>query len=63
MTPDLLRPLKDMAKIRAVRAEQQAAQNAAALAQQMGGSMAALGKAPKEIQQAVISQFPGTAAG
>lgn len=59
MSPDLLASLKDMAATRQERAKQQQAQNAADLAQKLGGTVADLGKAPKEIQSAVVSQFAG----
>lgn len=56
---DSMRSLKDVAKRRAARQQAAAAQQAADLAQKMGGTMADLGKAPKEVQKAVISQFTG----
>jgi hypothetical protein len=63
--PDVLRSLRDMKKIRDARAQAQAQQNAAELAQRLGGTVKDLGGAPKKIQDAVTSQFvghPGAAA-
>lgn len=53
------RAMKDVIEIRDQRAQQQQAQQAADLAEKMGGTVADLGKAPKPIQDAVIAQFPG----
>lgn len=57
--PDALASLKNMAAVRQQRAAQQQQQQAAEMAQRLGGTVADLGKAPKEIQQAVVHQFAG----
>lgn len=59
LSPDLLRPLKEVAKIRAAREQAAAAQQAADLAQRLGGSVKDLGSAPKPIQDSVVEQFVG----
>ncbi len=59
---DQLRPQKGKGSVERLRAERAAIaeqQRAAELAEKMGGSMADLGKAPKPVQDAVISQFTG----
>ncbi len=56
---NLITPLRKMAKMRELRAQQAAAQQAAELAERMGGTMKDLGGAPKPIQDAVIDQFTG----
>ncbi len=66
--PDNLRKLRGKNSVESIRVARQqaaAAQQAAELAQRMGGTMADLGKAPKPLQDAVVSQFvghPGAAA-
>lgn len=57
--PSALASMKSMAAVRAQRAAQQQAQQAAELAERMGGTMADLGKAPKQLQDAVVHQFAG----
>jgi len=59
VTPDLIRSMPDVKKIREARQQQAAAQQAAQLAQSMSVSADKLGKAPKPIQDAVVSQFVG----
>lgn len=56
---DIMRPLREVAKIRAARAQQIQAQQAAELAERLGGTVKDLGAAPKPIQDAVIEQFAG----
>lgn len=60
--PKSLRPEKDVAKIRQQRAQEEAAQRAADLAQRMSASAGDLGKAPKPLQDAVVEQFVGQGA-
>lgn len=63
MTPSLLASKDTIAKTRAARQQAAAQEQAAELAQRMGGTMADLGKAPKQVQDAVVEQFaPGGAA-
>ncbi len=64
LAPDELRNSKgkdSVESIRQARAQAAQQQHAAELAEKMGGTMADLGKAPPQIQKAVISQFPGAA--
>lgn len=58
-SPTVLTPLPAMKKIRSARQQAAAQQQAAELAERMGGTVADLGKAPKQIQDAVTSQFVG----
>jgi hypothetical protein len=57
MSPEYLMSTKDMAKVRAARQQAMAAQQAAELAERLGGTVKDLGSAPKGIQDAVVSQF------
>lgn len=59
MSPEMIRPTKDVKSIRDARQQAAAAQQAADLAQKIGGTVADLGKAPKPIQDAVVNQFVG----
>jgi hypothetical protein len=58
-TPDLLMPLKEMAKIRTQRAQQAQAQQALAAANSASQTAANLGKAPQPLQDALQSQYVG----
>jgi hypothetical protein len=60
MSADLLRPERKVKEFRDARQKAAAAQQAADLAEKMGGTMADLGKAPKPVQDAVIQQFAPT---
>lgn len=57
MSPDLLASVDARDKVRAQRQQQAAAQQAAELAQRLGGTVKDLGGAPKPLQDAVMDQF------
>lgn len=60
--PEGIEKLKKVAATRAARAQQMAAQQAADLAEKLGGTVKDLSSAPAPIKDAVVQQFTGNAA-